>query len=125
MREAIRHHEFALIQYQKAIKIMRNAIIEGEHDIRIALVSCIIIACFESLHGNPEGSSDQVIIGLALLKDWHSSYRGTGKAILGFSSPDPYNVEDFLVQTFGHMGMLIGSLIHRFSGVSRNFVMGK
>jgi hypothetical protein len=43
--------EFAYKQYQKALQEMRNAL-EKAGDSRKALISCILVCCFESLVGN-------------------------------------------------------------------------
>lgn len=45
---------FAFRQYQKALKSMRKASIGGTQDLRTALITCIVIICFESFAGNFE-----------------------------------------------------------------------
>jgi hypothetical protein len=46
------HHRFAVEQYSKAIKKMRDAIASQKHSLRTTLLTCLLIICFESLHGN-------------------------------------------------------------------------
>lgn len=48
------HRGFAFRQYQKALKSMRKASIGGTQDLRTALITCIVIICFESFAGNFE-----------------------------------------------------------------------
>jgi hypothetical protein len=46
-------YEYALKQYSKALRGMRLSIASGKHDMRNALLACILVFCFESLQGNP------------------------------------------------------------------------
>lgn len=95
--EAYGHHRLALEQYDKAFKRMQV----DSHSLRTRLLVCIIVICFEALHGNHEGAAAQLQKGLALVQDWSS--RQPQKSAQGFSSPVPDDVEDYLVQTFGRM----------------------
>jgi hypothetical protein len=101
IEEAALHHQYALEQYHKAIKQMQE--ITSENNIRMALITCIIIACFENLHGNQDSASAQLQSGIALLQDWKKSDRDVTKYPLGFSSPAPDLIEDYLVQFFGRL----------------------
>lgn len=103
VKEAYLHHHQALEQYDKAIKRMRNDISEGNQSIRTTLIICIIIICFEAIHGNHESAAGQLQSGLGLVQDWKSRQRDSEKHPQGFSSPAPAEIEDFLIQTFGRM----------------------
>ncbi len=103
VKEAFLHHRQALEQYEKAIKRMRNDIADGNQNIRTTLIICIIIICFEAIHGNHESAAGQLQSGLALIHDWKDKQPNADKHPQGFSSPAPDVVEDFLVQTFGRM----------------------
>lgn len=46
-------YEYALKQYDKALSGMRTAVATGKHDIRMALVTCLLAFLIESLQGNP------------------------------------------------------------------------
>ncbi|KAH6664066.1 hypothetical protein B0J14DRAFT_251377 [Halenospora varia] len=104
-QEAKVHHQYALEQYHRAITLMRIDIASGRQNIRTMLISCIVIACFESLHGNQDIASKQIRAGIDLLNDWRTRQRhaDVSRHPLGFSSPNPSEVEDFLVQAFGRM----------------------
>ncbi|KAH8679783.1 hypothetical protein BGZ60DRAFT_237056 [Tricladium varicosporioides] len=104
-QEAKTHHQYALEQYHRAITLMRIDIASGRQNIRTTLISCIVIACFESLHGNQDIASRQIHAGIDLLNDWRTRQRHTdvSRHPLGFSSPNTSEVEDFLVQAFGRM----------------------
>lgn len=101
--EAYLHHRQALEQYDKAIKRMRNDIASGTQGRRTTLIMCIILMCFEAIHGNHISAAGQLQSGLALIQDWKANQRNADKHPQGFSSPAPEVIEDFLVQTFGRM----------------------
>ena len=48
------HHEFALLQYQKALRNLRTAILipDDVNGPRVALVACLVLAFFDMLYGN-------------------------------------------------------------------------
>lgn len=107
--EARAHHQYALEQYGKAIERMRNDIARGKQSLRITLISCIIIVCFDALHGNHESATMQLHHGIRLIQDWKLQHRESSKHPLGFSSPAPDVVEDFLCQTFGRLEIQVMS----------------
>lgn len=63
-------YEFALKEYDKSLKGMRKAIKNKAHDIRAALISCLLVFCFESLQGNPNSAVSNAESGLRLLSDF-------------------------------------------------------
>ncbi|KAE8451159.1 hypothetical protein EG329_004831 [Mollisiaceae sp. DMI_Dod_QoI] len=102
--EAYTHHRHALEQYDKAIKRMRNDMSGGNQSLRTALITCIIVICFEAIHGNHESAAGQLQSGLRLIQDWVANQqRSPQHHPQGFSSPAPEVIEDFLVQSFGRM----------------------
>lgn len=103
VQTAYTHHRHALEQYDKAIKRMRGDIASGNQSMRTTLIICIIITCFEAIHGHHESAAAQLLSGLALIQDWKGRQREADKHPQGFSSPAPDAVDDFLVQTFGRM----------------------
>jgi len=60
-------YAFALRQYDKALSLMRKAIAEGEHDLRRALIACVLVFCFETLQGNQASAVMHAQSGLLLL----------------------------------------------------------
>lgn len=76
--------------------------INSIHDLRIVLVNCISIICFETLHQNYDAALRQVIVGLELLQDYHRRGNSTCQTI-----PD---VEEEFIQAFGHLSIHAGPL---------------
>lgn len=101
LHQASSHHKYALEQYHKAIKGMRSVASGG--NLRTLLVTSLIIVCFEVLHGNQEAAAAQLQTGIALVQDWRRDERDASKHPLGFSSPAPDAIEDYLVQFFGRL----------------------
>jgi hypothetical protein len=67
------------------------------------LITCIITVWFEILHGNQESASAQLQSGIAVFQDWKQNERDASKYPIGFSSPAPNTIEDYLVQFFGRL----------------------
>jgi hypothetical protein len=72
-------------------------------NVRTALITCIVVYIFESLHRNQESASAQLQSGIGLLQDWKKSERDTSKYPMGFSSSAPGIIKDYLIQLFGRL----------------------
>ncbi|KAE8446181.1 hypothetical protein EG329_012406 [Mollisiaceae sp. DMI_Dod_QoI] len=132
------HHRFAIQQYSKAIKQMRDAISSQKHSLRNTLLTCLLIICFESLHGNHESAMAQMQIGISLLEDFISSRRNslhhsiqnqtqnsniipdwilpdnpeaTTLPSFALESPAPDIIEDDLLHAFGRLDIQANSFI--------------
>lgn len=104
INQANEHHQHALEFYGKAINGMRREMKGFYQDIRVSLIICIIISCFEGIHGNHRSAAAQLQAGLAIVENFHSQVKSS--PILhpkGYSSPCPDVVDDFLVQSFGRI----------------------
>jgi hypothetical protein len=64
-------YQYALIQYGKALKEMSRAIQNIERDIRTALISCILVFCFECLLGRQAAASTYASSGVDLVHNYH------------------------------------------------------
>ena len=64
------HREYALIQYGKALKGMQIAMQNQTRDYRNALISCILVFCFESLEGHQASASIHASGAVSLLFQW-------------------------------------------------------
>lgn len=56
----------------RALRGMRNAIAQKKHDMRHALLACLLIYCVETLQGNPATGTRHARSGLNLLHEWMS-----------------------------------------------------
>lgn len=66
---AAEHHLFALRQYSKAVKEMRENIFGERYNSRTALLASILIICFETYHGYHESAARQVRTSIRLLEE--------------------------------------------------------
>ncbi|KAE9374752.1 hypothetical protein N431DRAFT_335749 [Stipitochalara longipes BDJ] len=96
-RGAQGHVEFALSQYAKAIQAMRKSSLSGKQDLRTTLINSLLVMCFESMNGNHNAASKQVILALELLSE---NFIGSQAA----SSPKPY-LEEELISTFERLDL--------------------
>jgi hypothetical protein len=72
-------YQYALKQYGKALRGMKDAIASGQHDLRKALVACLLIFCFEGLLGNQASAAAHAESGLNLLYSWTNSNNPPGQ----------------------------------------------
>ncbi len=64
------HHRFALQQYGRAIRRMKESLTTGGKDYRTAVIVCLLTICFEALNGDMQSALAQVRNGLKLIKEW-------------------------------------------------------
>lgn len=95
------HHQFAICQYSKAISHMRKAAAAGSQDLRTTLISCIVITCFESFHGDQVSAIAQVRTGLSLVEGYFASLTCSTRFTPISVIPDI--IEDELIQAFGRL----------------------
>jgi hypothetical protein len=88
------NYKCALRQYGQAIQSMQHHVY-GKDDLRISLLSCIVITCFETLQGNYYLALRQIVIGHGLLKGRFEGSSSTG--------PNQLGVEEELAQAFGFL----------------------
>jgi hypothetical protein len=71
------HHQYALLQYGKALKKIRDALDCGVQDPRRALMACLLVFCLESLQLHQTSASNQASVGVNLLQRWCIENKGT------------------------------------------------
>ena len=72
-----RTYEYALRQYDRALHGMQGAIAGGRHNIRYALIACLLVFCFESMLGDPTSAARNARSGLGLLAEYMASRGGS------------------------------------------------
>jgi hypothetical protein len=100
--EAVLHHRYALKQYGRAIKAMKEAVTSGTQDLRTTLITCLVIVVFEAFHGNSTIADNQIQTGVSLIQEWKATYPSP-RVVKGISSPNPYIIEDELVEAFARL----------------------
>jgi len=94
------HHQFAMRQYGKALNRIQYVV--ANHNVRealrISLIACALIFCFESLQGETERAIAQAKTALSLMrKKLFASYRYYSKVRLSSSVP---GIETELLEMF-------------------------
>ena len=72
-------YQYALQQYDKSLRGMREAIAAGQHDLRKALIACLLVFCFEGMLGNQAAAAIHAQRGLMLLHQWTTGNNPFGK----------------------------------------------
>ncbi|KAE9369896.1 hypothetical protein N431DRAFT_443517 [Stipitochalara longipes BDJ] len=97
---------YALKQYDKALRGMRQAINEGRADIRNAIFACLLIFCFENMSGKPAAAALNAISGLVLVYDMLRKAKDKRAPNWIKAQFEKYHIEDDLQST------LIGLDLH-------------
>jgi hypothetical protein len=95
------HHQYALRQYGKALKRLREITSSGEDTFRIVLLASLLIFCFESFHGDVRLALKNVEHAVELMHGWLSSNVGSTNR-KGFS-PAPHIIEDEVVTAYSRL----------------------
>lgn len=95
------HHQFALREYGKALRLMRASPSGDEaHYVRKALISCLLIICFELYRGDPELAMTQARTAVKVLSQWLKKLQ---MSRLSSNSRSSAVVEDELVSAFARL----------------------
>lgn len=123
-------YRFALQKYGNAVNNMRkeltsNSNHEGstqqmkDSKLRLALIACLLVVCFEGLQGNYFYALQHASSGYSLLHDWLSEQQDLGptpssssdttltRAKPGLGSPQPDIIEDELINAFSRLDLQI------------------
>lgn len=108
------HHTFALQQYGKSVKRMRELIGSGSLDMRKTLIGCLLAVCFESFHGNTQAAMSQARSGIQLINNWMPNITARQSELTESPStpPIPIAIEDELVLAFNRLDINTVSFIY-------------
>jgi hypothetical protein len=106
------HHKFALQQYGKALKLMRDLPRESKFYYRNALMSCLLTTCFENYIGNQDAALAQAQVGINLLIEREKSVCA-GKPSLSYFLKSRSAEDNDLFSTFARLE----TLVSMFQGV--------
>ena len=94
------HHHFALRQYGKAVRKMREDLSDGYQDLRTTVMSCLLFVAFELFHGNHTSALQQASLGLKMImermKDSRNTKSPTQRLDDLFSSIDEALIQKFI-----------------------------
>jgi hypothetical protein len=95
------HHQFALREYGKALRLMRASPSGDEaHYVRKALISCLLIICFELYRGDPQLAMTQARTAVKILSQWLKKLQTSR---LNSDARRSTVVEDELVSAFARL----------------------
>ncbi|KAK3940307.1 hypothetical protein QBC46DRAFT_128133 [Diplogelasinospora grovesii] len=120
------HYKQALTYYGRALRLVRlqQNPLGSDTTLRAAVISCLLFACFETLHGNRDVAVSHINHGLAIMDQFMSAHRSnyrtlktddpddklvkpeptnaplSGYVEYGERSPAPFVLEDEILQVF-------------------------
>lgn len=103
------HHRYALAQYSKALRGVREAISLGKDSLRTTLIASLLIFCFENFHGDVRLALTNIRSAQELMHNWLES-KGGSATPRGFS-PASYVIEDEMVHAFAKLDVHLLSWI--------------
>jgi len=107
-------YQYALKLYGKSLQGMREAIATGKQDLRIALIACLLVFCFEGMLGNQQTAVAHAESGLRLL--FNSAIGNfSGKSLKAQKALVHQDFEHDLVEAFGSLDLQVLLFIDRRS----------
>jgi hypothetical protein len=103
------HHRYALCQYSKALKGVREAISRRFDSLRTSLIASLLIFCFENFHGDMRLALKNIQNAVELMYNWLE--RNGGPATPAGLSTAPNVIEDTLVHAFAKLDVHFSSWI--------------
>lgn len=92
------HHRYALQQYSKALRELREVVNYRQNSLRTVCIASILIFCFESFHGDLRLALANVRSTVDLMHSWLTQ-NSRCKSAKSFS-PNPHIIEDSLIAAF-------------------------
>ncbi|CAD6444612.1 b9c52581-77ad-4055-957e-2b75baf17bcb [Sclerotinia trifoliorum] len=100
------HHRYALKQYGKSLRYLRNLVQTSQNFLRIPLLVSLIIFCFENFHGNTQLADKHIYSALKMMHH-HEAFSSHPCHNLLLSSPAPDLVENEIVTAYLHLALAI------------------
>ncbi|ESZ92937.1 hypothetical protein SBOR_6656 [Sclerotinia borealis F-4128] len=100
------HHRYALKQYGKSLRYLRDLVQTSQNPLRIPLLVSLIIFCFENFHGNTQLADKHIYSALKMMHH-HEAFSSYPHHNLLLSSPAPDLVENEIVAAYLHLALAI------------------
>jgi len=95
------HHQYALQQYSRALRGLHDAVSRRGDSLRTALISSLLIFCFENFHGDIRLALVNVRSAVDLMHSWLAQNVNLA-SVTGFS-PRPHVIEHELVLAYARL----------------------
>jgi Fungal specific transcription factor domain len=115
------HYQFAIQQYSIALRHMQNETIKRELDLATALITSLIIICFESFHGNIDSAYNQITTGLRMIEEAVGKGNMHGPFDEGIAVSVLPNVDVELIRAFGRLDVQASSFVKNRRSSCRAF----
>ncbi|KAK5658369.1 hypothetical protein OQA88_2345 [Cercophora sp. LCS_1] len=121
------HYNRALTYYGRALRLVRlQQDINSDYTLRVAVIACVLFACFEALHDNSDSAISHITHGLMIVEQFLCSAEpgGSPTPIKRESSPTPFALDEEILAAFQRLEYLAwsGRLVQRLPDSSRIFL---
>jgi hypothetical protein len=93
------HQQNALKMYSQAIAHMKKDASLENQDLRMTLLNCLVILCFEACTGNQELALRQMQTGISLIQEWNADATNTDRKSSTSTSP----VDEDIIRVFDRL----------------------
>lgn len=100
------HQRFALTQYDKAVRCMRLSISDPNRDLWKALLSCLLVYCFEGFQGRRDLAMSHAQSGQKLFQD-RIIYQARLKSEVSISSSRTCSLDVEVIRAFARLDLLL------------------
>ncbi|KAN0098179.1 hypothetical protein V8E51_013842 [Hyaloscypha variabilis] len=106
------HYQLALREYSLAIQAMQKETSKGTLDLTTTLITCLVIICFETFHGNSYNALSQINTGLLLIEQSVAQKKDTPTSLVdGIPSSLLSRVDESLIRAFVRLDLQAMSFI--------------
>jgi Fungal specific transcription factor domain len=105
------HYRFAIQHYSLALRHMQNEMTKRKLDLATALITNIIIICFETYHGNIDSAFNQITIGLRMIEEAAEKESIHGPFIDGIAVSVLPTIDGELIRAFARLSVQAASFV--------------
>jgi hypothetical protein len=108
------HYNHAVTYYGRALRFVRlQQDLNSDYTLRVAIIACILFACFEMLHDSREAAVNHINHGLMMVEQFMCSHDtlspqpATGKGKQRAVSPGPFVLDEEILLVFQRLEYLV------------------
>ena len=106
------HYNHAVTYYGRALRLVRiYQDIDSEYTLRVAIIACVLFACFEMLHDSCDTAINHIRHGLMIIEQFMCSHNtlpesSAGKGKARAVSPSPFALDEEILNVFQRLEYL-------------------
>ncbi|KAK0643870.1 hypothetical protein B0T16DRAFT_189895 [Cercophora newfieldiana] len=108
------HYNHAVTYYGRALRLVRiQQDLNSDYTLRVAIIACVLFACFEMLHDSCDAAVNHINHGLMMVEQFMCTHEtlspqpATGKGKQRSGSPSPFILDEEILNVFQRLEYLI------------------